>query len=220
MNPSGDSTAPATPTGLHVVAADPGSISLGWNAVTGDASEYGYEVARGSSSGGPFTTLALVTDTSYVDTTVDQDATYYYVVRAVDTSFNRSGDTAPVQAKAALREVAVTFNVTVPASTDATGRAVHIAGTLDRLDPPGPAWDPGGVALTRVDATHWTITLHGIEATQLEYKFTLGDWDHVEKDGGCGELNNRQLTLSYGAGGTQVSAETVQNWRNVAPCGN
>ena len=49
--------------------------------------------------------------------------------------------------------------------------------------------------LTRIDATHWTMTLTGKESTQIEYKYTLGDWDHVEKDGGCGEISNRQLTL-------------------------
>ena len=56
--------------------------------------------------------------------------------------------------------------------------------------------------------------------TQIEYKYTLGDFDHVEKDGGCGEINNRQLTLSYGASGTQAVNDTVGNWRNVTPCGN
>ncbi len=114
----------------------------------------------------------------------------------------------------------VVFNVTVPSSTDSTGRSVHIAGTLSRLEGGLPDWDPGAVALTRVDATHWTITLYGLEATQLEYKYTLGDWDHVEKGASCDELANRQLTLSYGASGTQTVNDTVQNWRNVAPCGN
>ena len=71
-----------------------------------------------------------------------------------------------------------------------------------------------------MDATHWTITLHGIETTQLEYKYALGDWNYVEKDGGCGEIDNRPLTLTYGASGTQTVNDTVQNWRNVAPCGN
>ena len=112
------------------------------------------------------------------------------------------------------------FTVTVPATTDGTGRSVYIAGTLDRLDPPGPAWDPGAVALTPIDATHWQITLHGQEGTQLEYKYTLGDWDHVEKDGACGEIPNRQLTLSYGSDGTQNIGDTVPNWRDVAPCGS
>ena len=42
----------------------------------------------------------------------------------------------------------------------------------------------------------------------------------MEKDGACGEIANRQLTLSYGATGTQTVNDTVENWRNVAPCGN
>ena len=112
------------------------------------------------------------------------------------------------------------FTVTVPAATDGTGRSVYIAGFLDRLDGGLPQWDPAGVSLTRTDATHWTVTLTGKESTQIEYKYTLGDFDHVEKDGGCGEINNRQLTLSYGASGTQAVNDTVGNWRNVAPCGN
>ena len=71
-----------------------------------------------------------------------------------------------------------------------------------------------------VDATHWTITFTGREGVQLEYKYTLGDWEHVEKDGVCGEVGNRLLTLSYGASGAQVVNDAVPNWRNVAPCGN
>jgi hypothetical protein len=97
---------------------------------------------------------------------------------------------------------------------------VHIAGFLDRLDGGYPQWDPGAVALTRVDATHWTITFTGKEGVQLEYKFTLGDWDHVEKDAACGEISNRMLTLAYGATGTQTVNDAILNWRNVAPCGN
>jgi len=76
------------------------------------------------------------------------------------------------------------------------------------------------VVLTRVDPAHWTIILTGKETTQLEYKFTLGSWDFVEKDGACGEIANRQVTLSYGSSATHVVNDTVPNWRNVAPCGN
>ncbi|HSJ89118.1 MAG TPA: alpha-amylase family glycosyl hydrolase [Anaerolineales bacterium] len=220
VNPSDDTTAPATPTGLHVVSASPGGIQLAWDAVQGDASLYGYEVRRSATAGGPYTTLALTTSAEYTDSNVSEGATYYYVVRAVDQSFNRSGDTGEVSATAELRMVELIFNVTVPSTTDGTGRAVYIAGFLDRLDPPGPQWDPGGAALTRVDATHWTITFHGQESTQLEYKYTLGDWDHVEKDAACGEIPNRTLTLSYGASGTQTVEDTILNWRNVATCVN
>jgi hypothetical protein len=142
------------------------------------------------------------------------------VVRALDQSFNRSGNSSQVTATAELRTVTLTFNVTVPASTDGTGRLVYIAGFLDRLDGGLPQWDAGGVVLTRLDATHWKIILTGKESTQIEYKYTLGSFDFVEKDGACGEIGNRQLTLSYGSTGAQSVNDTIPNWRNVAPCGN
>jgi hypothetical protein len=217
---SDDTTAPAAPSGLHVVSPSPEAIELAWDAVAGDPSLYGYEVLRSQTAGGPYTQLARVTGTSYVDGTVVEGNTYFYVVRSVDTSFNRSGNSNEVSATAQRRTVTLVFNVTVPASTDGTGRSVYIAGFLDRLDGNLPQWDPGGVVLTRVDATHWTRTFTGLEGTQLEYKYTLGDWEHVEKDGVCGEINNRMLTLSYGSNGTQTVNDTVENWRNVAPCGN
>ena len=83
-----------------------------------------------------------------------------------------------------------------------------------------PPWNPGAVELTRVDATIWQITLTGRENTPIEYKFTLGDWEHVEKGATCEEISNRLLTLRYGAAGTQTVNDTVLNWRNVNPCGN
>ena len=158
--------------------------------------------------------LGRTTATSFTDTMVAEGATYYYVVRAIDLSFNHSADTAPVQATAETRKVSVVFTVNVPATTDATGRRVYIAGTLSRLDGGLPDWDPGGVVLTRKSATQWTITLSGLEGTQLEYKYTLGDWDHVEKGAGCAELGNRSLTLASGS-----QTDTVAGWRNVSPCG-
>jgi glycosidase len=220
VNASSDTTAPAIPANLNVVSASPAGISLAWDAVAGDPTLYGYEVLRSDTAGGPYTKLAAVTSASYADTSVVENGTYFYVVRAVDTSFNRSDNSTEAAATAALRTVTLIFNVTVPASTDAPGRSVYIAGFLDRLDGGLPQWNPSGVVLTRVDATHWTITLSGKETTQIEYKYTLGDWDHVEKDNTCGEISNRQLTLSYGATGTQTVNDIVQNWRNVAPCGN
>jgi glycosidase/fibronectin type 3 domain-containing protein len=220
VNPGTDTTAPAEPANLHVVSASPSSVQLAWDAVTGDPSLYGYEVLRGATSGGPYEQIARTAATSYADTTVIEGATYYYVVLALDNSFNRSGNSNEVQATAEPRTVSLVFTVTVPDSTDDTSRLVHIAGTLSRLDGGLPDWDPGGVVMTRVDATHWTITLTGKEGTQIEYKYALGSWDFVEKDDACGEIANRPLTLTYGATGTQTVNDTVLNWRNVAPCGN
>src|SRR5215475_748044 len=178
------------------------NISLAWDAVSGDTTLYGYEVLRSNSSGGPYSTVATVTTNAYTDSSVTGGATYYYVVRAVDLSFNRSGISNEVSGVAQLRKVNVTFNVTVPATTDATGFSVHIAGTLNLLDGSLPQWDPGATTLTKIDSTHWSIMLTGNEGTQLEYKYTLGSWDFVEKGSACDEIANRQLALSYGTNGT------------------
>jgi hypothetical protein len=88
------------------------------------------------------------------------------------------------------------------------------------LDGNLPEWNPGGVSLTRVSATQWTITLTGKEGTQIEYKYTLGSWDYVEKGASCDEVANRTLTLSYGTTGIQIVNDLVLNWRNISPCGN
>jgi hypothetical protein len=93
---------------------------------------------------------------------------------------------------------------------------VHIAGTFAQLG--SVDWDPTANVMSRVDATHWTITLTGKEATNLEYKYVLGDWNFVEKDGSCGEIANRTATITYGPGGTQTINDTVPNWHAVPPC--
>jgi hypothetical protein len=175
---------------------------------------------RSTTAGGPYTRIARLTDPTYTDTNVEEGATYYYVVLALDTSFNRSGYSGEVQATAEPRTVTLTFHVTVPATTDATGRSVYIAGFLDRLDGGLPQWDPGGVVLTRDDATHWSIVFTGDEGVQIEYKYALGSWDYVEKGAVCDELGNRLLNLTYGADGNMVVNDEVLNWRNVSPCGN
>jgi len=224
VNSSGDTTAPEVPTELMVVSATPAGVELDWNAIAGDPTLYGYEILRSDTPGGPYTMIARVTANTYTDLAVEDGATYYYVVRALDLSFNRSDNSIEVSALVQLRTVTVVFTVTVPASTDTTGRSVFIAGTLNRLDGLLPEWDPGGKVMVQMDSTHWTITLTGKETTQIEYKYTLGDWEHVEKQDGpfpaCAEVANRQLTLNYGSTGTQSVNDTVLQWRNVVPCGN
>ena len=220
---SDDTVAPATPVGLTVTGASPGGVTLTWDPIVGDASLHGYEVGRAAASGGPYAVIGFSSAAEFSDTSVVENTTYWYVVRAVDTSFNRSDWSSEVSATTELRTVTLTFNVTVPATTDGVGLDVNIAGFLDRLDGGYPQWNPKETPLTRVDATHWTIIFTGDEGTQLEYKYVLvhpTDWHHVEKDGTCSEIANRQLTLAYGTDGTQVVNDTVLNWRNVAPCGN
>ena len=119
---SGDVTAPTVPTGLNVLSASPAGIELAWDAIVGDASLYGYEVLRSATAGGPYTMIARVTGASYMDTVVSEGATYYYVIRSLDQSFNRSDNSGEVTGTAQLRTVTLVINLTVPATTDSTAR--------------------------------------------------------------------------------------------------
>jgi hypothetical protein len=219
VNPSGDTTAPAPPTGLNVVSAAPTEIFLAWDTHPDtDGDLVGFEVYRDGAL------LAMVDDpsaTAYTDTSVTENETYEYYILAFDASFNRSGPSNTVTATATPRTVSVTFNVTIPAWTPAE-RSVHIAGTLSRFDGGYPDWNSSAVSLSPAGVNQWTITFTGLEGTLIEYKYTLGspDFFDVEKGNACDEIPNRQVTLSYGTDGTQIVNDTVLNWRNVAPCGN
>ena len=58
------------PTGLTVVEASPAAISLDWDDNAGDVTLHGYEVGRSSTPGGPYTVLALVTTSEFIDGSV------------------------------------------------------------------------------------------------------------------------------------------------------
>jgi hypothetical protein len=66
------------------------SVALSWTASTSTVS--GYNVYRGTASGGPYTRInsSLVGTLSYTDSTVQSSTTYYYVTTAVDSSGNES----------------------------------------------------------------------------------------------------------------------------------
>jgi glycosidase len=212
VHPSGDTTPPATPMDLTVVEAAPSFISLSWDPVT-DPDLYRYEIYRADMSGGPYSKIAdvLAPSTTYSDWSVTTGATYFYVVVAADTSFNKSAYSNEVQAAAQPRLVQVTFNATLPATTP-DGDEIYMGGNFN-------GWDPAGTLMTRSGLTA-TVTLTFFEGERLEYKYTRGAWDYVEKGAACEEIENRVLVVAYGEDGTQAVSDTVINWRNTGTCGD
>ncbi len=74
-------------------------VDLSWHASSGSG-VVGYNVYRGSVSGGPYSKInsALEASNAYTDNTVAAGQTYYYVATAVDGSGNESGYSNQAQA--------------------------------------------------------------------------------------------------------------------------
>lgn len=85
---------PSVPAGVTATGGN-AQVTLGWNA---SANTTNYLVKRSIVSGGPYTTLtSAVVTTSYVDTTVTNDSTYFYVIEA-QNAVGVSGNSAQVSA--------------------------------------------------------------------------------------------------------------------------
>jgi hypothetical protein len=77
-------------TGTGVAQSSSHYVSLSWNAAGG--TPVGYNVFRGTSSGGPYAMIntALEASTNYTDNTVVAGTTYYYVASAVNAQGEES----------------------------------------------------------------------------------------------------------------------------------
>lgn len=205
-----DADSPPAPTAVRVATVNPASITLAWEPVAA-LDLHRYEISRAAGADGPFERIGTAIDPTFTDDTIDEGASYAYVVEAVDTSFNRSAGSTPIAAAAESRNVSVAITVTLP-STTPPGDTIFIAGDFQ-------GWDPGGTPMTKVDDLTWTISLPFTEGDAPQYKFTRGTWEAVEKDAGCGEIPNRTITATFGTDGTQLVEDTVEKWRDVDQCG-
>jgi hypothetical protein len=78
-------------------AAPQHSVALNWNP--SPSTVVGYNVYRGTTSGGPYSQITSMNgDTSYVDSAVQSGQTYFYVTRAVDGAGKESANSNQTQA--------------------------------------------------------------------------------------------------------------------------
>jgi len=212
-----DQTPPGPPTALTAKSRGATSIGLSWTAPS-DNDLYGYVVYRSTTSGSGYAEVGRTdaATTKFTDTGLTSGTTYFYVVKALDQANNLSAASGEASAVPAAAAVDVTLVVTPPSTTPA-GASVYIAGNQPEIC----NWcNQHTTKLTKGDDGKWRITITWPEGTTVEYKYTLGDWDHVEKGASCDEIANRKFTVAAsGDTGTMTVEETVKNWRNVAPCG-
>jgi hypothetical protein len=110
--PLPDAIPPAAPTGLGANGGA-GFVTLGWTAnVEPDLA--GYNLYRNEASGGPYSKVngPLIVGTTYSVNTVAPGTLYYYVLRAVDTSANESGNSNDANATATIPATGLSFNGT------------------------------------------------------------------------------------------------------------
>lgn len=80
----------AAPTGLTAISGN-AQVTLNWPKSAGTS----YNVKRSLQGGGPYTTLTNTTATTFTDTTVTNDETYYYAISAVN-AVGEGANSAPV----------------------------------------------------------------------------------------------------------------------------
>jgi hypothetical protein len=80
--PKAPSAPPAAPANLTATAGD-SMVTLTWTASSGAKNYY---VKRSTTNGGPYTQIAAPTSNSYVDASLTNGITYYYVVSAINSA--------------------------------------------------------------------------------------------------------------------------------------
>jgi lysyl endopeptidase len=111
-------TPPAAPTGVTASGASQTQANVSWNAVSGATS---YTVLRSTTSGGPYSSVGTSTTTSFANTGLSCNTTYYYVVTASNGSCS-SGNSAQTQATtSACATTALSNGVPVTGISGASG---------------------------------------------------------------------------------------------------
>lgn len=112
------------------------------------------------------------------------------------------------QSGAPINPVELTFIVAGPKGV-ADAEVIHVSGNIDSLG----AWSADGLQLQRQADGRFAGTFTVPAGTRVEFKFTLGSWEGVEKTAAGGDVPNR--TLMALASGTHEF--TVARFANQAP---
>lgn len=104
-------------------------------------------------------------------------------------------------------DVTVTFKVTIPQSTLPDAK-IFISGDLPALG----SWNGAGVELKKID-NRYEAAVSLPKDQPIEFKFTRGSWETVEKNADGGERANRTLKPSA----DQTVELTVARWADQSP---
>jgi len=164
----GTVTVPAAPTNLSATGGN-AQVSLTW---TGSSGATSYNVKRGTTSGGPYTTVGSPATTGYTDTGLTNGTTYYYVVTAVNSG-GESGNSSQASATPQAPPPAPSFTLSAPAFsvrhgssapdtitiTPANGFTGNVQLSASNLPPRSTAsFSPNPVAVSSTSSSTMTLT--------------------------------------------------------------
>ncbi len=121
--PEAPSAPPAAPANLTATAGN-AQASLTWSASIGATN---YHLKRATTNGGPYAQIATLTSTSYADTPLTNDTTYYYVVSAVNSAGESANSAQVIAVPAVMNPPPTVFGTW----TDVTPAGVNLTDILD-----------------------------------------------------------------------------------------
>ncbi len=208
--PAAAPTAPVPPLNLTATGGNQ-QVSLAWTASTGATS---YNVKRAATNGGPYTTVASPAGTSYTDTTVTNETTYYYVVTAVSASGesanSNQASATPSTTPPAPPTPPGTSSCALPISAVKTAGNTNVVGDGTPASCTESAFEgavaAGGVVTFNCGSAPYRLVL---SSTKSIIKDTVIDGGNLVTLDGGGQV--RQLLLNNGNFDATTPTLTLQN---------
>ncbi len=228
---------PAAPSNLTATATRATRVDLAWN--DNSSTESGFVIGRSTAVGGPYTDVATVgaNTTSYINTGLTGDTTYYYVVRATNiggfsNNSNESGATTPetnllIDNRAALVVGAWSIGSTAVDKYASDYRFIAqgsganylqftpyiaTAAAYDVLE-----WHAQGSNRT-TNAPHVITHSGGSSTVYANQKINGGKWNYLGTfDFASGNSGNVKITDGFADAATVVMADAIQFVQSPAP---
>lgn len=206
---SGDSTAPAAPSGLTATAGN-GQIVLDWTD-SGEVDLLEYEVYRSTTStvtqsSGTQVNTSSVTASTFTDTTVTNGTTYYYAVSAADTAGNEStlSSTANAVPSAGSTTVNTSSGVVGGSSSSSSSGATSDASDSDEAS--------SEESESAEDAAEETSEESSEASTTSESEILIADFEATDYEGHWAESYIDQVIemgIAHGTGENQFSPDAT-----------
>ena len=194
---------PSAPSGLSV-SNTIASLTLKWNAVKGAT---GYEIYRAGTDG-KYSKITTVTSTSYVDTSVKNNAQYSYKIKAYNTACTSAFSTA-----ASLKKTQISVS---NLKADANGSKVQLSWTG------GVTGAEGYVIYRRTEGGSYTEigrtagnTYSDTISAGIKYYYAVAVYSRSRTEGKCPEVGAMYLAEPAVTGASNITSGVQVKWSKV-----